>query len=77
MPADRAGALDNPMIPDIDYSAINTVLGLSVQEQQKLEKARENLQDKENEIEILEERKSRLEREKERLHPEELVGMLR
>ena len=70
------GALDEPMIPDIDYPTTKTVLGLSVQEQQKLEKAQENLQDKENKIGILEERKSRLEREKERLHPEELVGTL-
>jgi hypothetical protein len=76
MAADRAGVLNEPMISDIDYSATNTVLGLSVQEQQKLEKAQENLQDKENEIQVLEERKSRLEREKERLHPEELVGTL-
>lgn len=69
--ASRAGGFDDP-ISGIDFGAINTVLGLSVQEQQKLETARENLQDKENEIEILKQRKGRLEREKERLHPEDL-----
>lgn len=68
----QSGSFNDP-ITDIDFAAINTVLGLSVQEQQKLEKERDKLRNKENEIGILEQRKGRLEREKQRLHPEDLV----
>jgi hypothetical protein len=73
--ASETGAFDDPMT-GFDFSSTNTILGLSVQEQQKLEKARENLQDKENEIEVLEQRQGRLKREKERLHPEDLIPTL-
>jgi hypothetical protein len=45
-------------------------------EQQKLERERDKLQEKKNEIGILEQRQNRLEREKEGLHPEDLVPTL-
>lgn len=71
----QSGAFDDPMA-GMEFGAINSVLGLSVQEQQKLEKERDKLQEKKNEIGILEHRQNRLEREKERLHPEDLIPTL-
>lgn len=71
----QPGAFDDPMA-DMDFEAVDSVLGLSVQEQQKLEKERDKLQEKKNEIGIFEQRQNRLEREKEGLHPEDLVPTL-
>lgn len=68
----QSGAFDDPMA-GMDFKAVNSVLGLSVQEQQKLAKERDKLQEKKNEIAILEQRQNRLEREKEGLHPEDLI----
>jgi len=73
--ASQAGAFEDPLA-DIDIPARNKVLGLNVRQQQKLEEARENLRDVNNEIQILEQRQGRLEREKERLHPEDLKPTL-
>lgn len=71
----QSSAFDDPML-DMDFEAIDSVLGLSVREQQKLEKERDKLQEKKNEIGILEQRQNRLEREKEGLHPEDMVPTL-
>lgn len=71
----QSAALDDPMA-GMDFEAFNSVLGLSVQEQQKLAKERDLLQETKNEIRILEQRQNRLEREKEGLHPEDLVPTL-
>ncbi|WP_423743126.1 hypothetical protein V5735_00230 (plasmid) [Haladaptatus sp. SPP-AMP-3] len=61
---------------DMGDRVTNSVLGLNVHEQQKLEEANENLREKKAEIEILEQRQDRLKREKERLHPEDLEPTL-
>ena len=69
--ADSAGGIDDSLLkfPSV---ATNTVLGLNVQEQQRLEKAREDLQNKKNEIKIREQRRDRLKREQKQLDPEDL-----
>jgi hypothetical protein len=71
----ESGAFDDP-IAGKDFEAVTSILGLSVLEQQKLERERDKLQEKKNEIGILEQRQNRLEREKEGLHPEDLVPTL-
>lgn len=72
-----AGAqIEEPDLINSDLAEMNPILGLSIRQEQKLEKARENLQNKKNEIEILKQRQGRLKREKERLHPEDLVPTL-
>jgi hypothetical protein len=73
--ASQAGSFDDSLY-EMDLPSVNSVIGLSVQEQQKLEKTQENLRNKENEIATLEHRRGRLEREKERLHPEDLNSTL-
>ena len=64
------------LLEDMEYSSEPSILGLNVRERQKLGEARENLRDAENEIQILESREKRLEREKEGLHPEDLAPTL-
>ncbi len=62
--------------PEIDIPSPNAYVGLNPQEQQKLSQEQEKLRDVENEISILENREQRLKREKEGLHPEDLVPTL-
>lgn len=73
--ARRAQEMDQTLT-DINFASSNRVLGLNAREQQKLEEARQNLRNTENEIETLKRRKNRLEREKAGLHPEDLIPTL-
>ena len=73
--ASRAQEMDQALT-GMDVGASNRVLGLNFREQEKLGEARQNLRGTENKIQTLERRKSRLEREKEGLHPEDLTPTL-
>lgn len=62
--------------PKIDIPSPNACVGLNPQEQQKLSQEQEKLRDVKNEITILDNREQRLKREKEGLHPEDLIPTL-
>lgn len=62
--------------PDFDISRKQEIIGLNVQEQRELDEAEKNTRDIQNQISILENRKERLEREKDGLHPEDLNSTL-
>jgi len=69
--AEEARSVNDPL-HGIGFEVNEPVLGLNSQEKQKLEEAQQDLRDLEIEIKTLQQRKGRLEREKERLHPEDL-----
>jgi hypothetical protein len=75
MPPEEAQTLSDPL-DGIGFEVNNSVLGLNSQEKQKLEEAQQDLRDIEIEIKTLQQRKGRLEREKERLQPKDLNSTL-
>lgn len=71
MAAEELHSINEPF-QGIDFGPNQSVLGLNSREKQKLEEAEQDHRDKEIEIKTLQQRKDRLEREKERLQPEDL-----
>lgn len=66
----------NEPMQGINFPSPDPVLGLNTKEKQKLAEEKEDLRDVENEINILEKREERLERELEGLNPEDLNSTL-
>lgn len=73
--AEEMDTITDPM-QGIDFPSPEPVLGLTVQEKQKLEEAQEDLREVKSETRMLQHREDRLERELEGLNPEDLNSTL-